>query len=295
MSRPFRIEFLTEAYQASYCTFSVKRVSHQKVDLGGYRDLIRNMVYRNAYSQTDQPQAVFPLCFDRNTQIFDTETKSGNPAREFGSQTGDVHLWIDPRDDKPIVPQKYFDSELWLQRRIEATLHIQKMVRGFLARNRMSTIKHLSHQIAEERTNLIDARRKHSEFTKMQEIEKRIHPKAKVDFQNLYKELNTWKSLQTQRVKEDKRLNEIEKHKIFRSILNTEIEMLQTLDKQFLQSNKQLKKEKIDTFLETLGKEKRWRNSDGRFNPVQTAFTTRASQLYQIYKQLHDYSLTLVN
>lgn len=106
--------------------------------------------------------------------------------------------------------------------------------------------------------------------------------------------MNNWKSLQTQRVKEDKRLSEIEKHKIFRSILSTEIEMLQTLDKQFLQSNKLIKKERTEQFLETLGRPKRWRNSDGRFNPVTTAYTIRASELYETYKQLQDYNMSLV-
>lgn len=294
MSRPIRIDFTSETSQAASCTFHVQRHAHSKADLGGYRDLFRNAVFRHGYSQTDQPSTTFPQCHDRDTQMFDTETKSTNVNREFGSQTGQVQLFIDSRSDRPMTPHKYFDSVLWLKRRHEATLYIQKMVRGFLARKRMSKIKFLSSQIAFERTFLSDVRRQQTENAKMQEIEKRIHPKVKTDFQNLYKELNNWKSQQTQRVKEDKRLNDIEKHKIFRSILNTEIEMLQTLDKQFLQSNKLLKKEKIDNFLETLGKEKRWRNSDGRFNPVQTAYTIRASHLHETYKCLHDFNLPVV-
>lgn len=293
MSRNCRIEFTSEGLPA-VCTFAVTRASHPKTDLGGYRDLMRNTVYRHAYSQTDQPVTNFPVCFERNTQIFDTETKPTNVPREFGSQTQDVQLWIDPRTDKPMVPQKYFASELWLQRRVEAALHIQKMVRGHLARQRMARIKLLSEQISQERTDLVETRRQETERAKMSEIEKRIRPRAKADFQSLYRELNNWKSQQTTRVKEDKRLGEPEKHKIFRSILNTEIEMLQTLDKQFLQSNKLLKKEKMDSFLESLGREKRWRNSDGRFNPVQTDFTVRASHLFEVYRKLHEFGLPVV-
>ena len=116
----------------------------------------------------------------------------------------------------------------------------------------------------------------------------------KTDFQNLYKELNVWKSTQTQKAKEDKKLTVVEKHKIFRSILNTEIEMLQTLDKQYLDSNKLIKKEKTDSFLETLGLPKKWRNSYGKENLVTTPFTVRASELFSIYKRLQDCSLSVV-
>ena len=119
--------------------------------------------------------------------------------------------------------------------------------------------------------------------------------KIKSDFQNLYKELNVWKSAQTQKVKEDKKLTEIEKHKIFRNILNTEIEMLQTLDKQFLDSNKLIKKERTEYFLETLGNPKKWVNSYGRNNFVTTAYTIRASELFEIYKRLQEYKTSVVS
>lgn len=76
--------------------------------------------------------------------------------------------------------------------------------------------------------------------------------------------------------------------------MGTEIEMLQTLDKQFLDSNKLIKKEKIDTFLETLGNAKRWKNSYGRDNLITTATTIRASELYEMYKKLQDQNLTVV-
>lgn len=130
-----------------------------------------------------------------------------------------------------------------------------------------------------------------SKNARIQEFDK----KAKSDFQNLYKELNNWKSTQTQKAKEDQKLSEGEKHKIFRTILNTEIEMLQTLDKQFLDSNKLIKKEKTEHFLETLGNAKKWKNSYGRNNLVTTPFTVRAFNLFSVYKKLQDWSLTVVD
>ena len=111
----------------------------------------------------------------------------------------------------------------------------------------------------------------------------------------MYKELNNWKSAQTARIKEDTKLNEAEKHKVFRSILNTEIEMLQTLDKQFLDSNKAIRKERTDAFLETLGNPKKWRNSNKRDNLVTTTYTLRAAELFGIYRRLQETGLSVVS
>lgn len=177
-SHTLRIDFISELFENLQMTFEVTRLAHPKAVLGGYRDLIRNMVYSNAFSQTDQPQQTRPLCFERDTQIFDLETKSANPLREFGSQTPSAELFVDGRTDKPMQPMKYFDSELWLRRRVEATLFIQKIIRGFLARRRMSNIKRISTQITQERHCLTENRRRVNEAAKMQEIDKRAHPKV---------------------------------------------------------------------------------------------------------------------
>lgn len=48
---------------------------------------------------------------------------------------------MDPREDKIIEPKPYFDSEMWLERRIKMALHIQCHIRAWFARRRAKELR----------------------------------------------------------------------------------------------------------------------------------------------------------
>jgi hypothetical protein len=52
----------------------------------------------------------------------------------MGTQMDYVGLYIDPRQDKLMTAQVYFDSEQWFEKREETVLFIQRLYRGFRAR-----------------------------------------------------------------------------------------------------------------------------------------------------------------
>ena len=54
--------------------------------------------------------------------------------REFGTQMEVIGLFIDKRQDKEIVPGKYFTAEQWEFKKESTVLYLQKMMRGFLVR-----------------------------------------------------------------------------------------------------------------------------------------------------------------
>jgi hypothetical protein len=54
--------------------------------------------------------------------------------REFGTQMDVVGLYIDPRQDKIMIPKKYFTAEEWSYKQDSTVLYLQRMMRGFLAR-----------------------------------------------------------------------------------------------------------------------------------------------------------------
>lgn len=89
-------------------------------------------------------------------------------------------------------------------------------------------------------------------------------------------------------------INDIEQKRILKSILNTEIEMLQTLDRKKLEANKIGNKKRVEIFFEEISKPKKWRNSYGRFNSIVTPFTTRAKELNELFKKIHDFTLGIV-
>jgi len=109
--------------------------------------------------------------------------------REFGTQMERVGIWIDTRTDKEIQPRMYFTSEMWEQRREEAALFIQRLVRGWFARKRTNALKKEKEEKRNEQIRLEEEFRRQEEIKHKKEIERRMHPRTKEDFDILYDEL----------------------------------------------------------------------------------------------------------
>lgn len=261
---------------------------YDKPDLGGLKDLQANREYYHAFSQTDQPPTDHATKYHRDTQTVDTETKGLKPKREAASQTLRGDLFIDTAYNKVMVPKKYFDSELWLQRRTLAARFIQKMIRGYFARKRMLRIKELKDRIVVEKTELKKQGILDEETAFKKRIQKRIAPKVSNDFEELYNELSIWKRDQLKVIKSNKAVNDDEKRKAYADLLNKEIEVLQAIDRMKASAAKVNKEEAINAFLEKLGKPKRWLIADKRYAEVVTPLTENAQRLYSLYRELTD-------
>lgn len=61
--------------------------------------------------------------------------------RENGTQMSSRQVYIDSRQDKPMVARQYFTSEMWKERRQEAALFVQRLVRSMLARHKTDQLR----------------------------------------------------------------------------------------------------------------------------------------------------------
>lgn len=100
-----------------------------------------------------------------------------------------VGLWLDPREDKLVQPRMYFTSEMWDQRREEAALFIQRLVRGWFARRITSNLKLEKEDKRNNQIKLEEDFRQKEEVKHKGEIERRMHPRTQDDFDILYDEL----------------------------------------------------------------------------------------------------------
>lgn len=99
-------------------------------------------------------------------------------------------LFIDTRTDKVMDNKTYFTSEMWEERREEAALFIQRVVRGMLARHKTNLLKRDKEKKRREELQSEEEFRKQEEVRHRKEIERRMHPKSKDDFKILYDELD---------------------------------------------------------------------------------------------------------
>ena len=173
------IDIFDEDSDISPASFEVVFRKYDKIDLGGYKDLDSGVEYTNNFCQTDLESKVIPVLNERHTQTIEVSTKSHNPKREFGCQTAkENELFIDERNDKVIVPGRYFDSNLWMKRRIQATIYIQKVARRYLARKRMRLIFGIHQRLLSYKNKLELENKNSKEMFLIEEIERRLKPKV---------------------------------------------------------------------------------------------------------------------
>ena len=267
--------------------------NNKKPDLGGLKDTENSKEYYHAFSQTDQVRKNYPILFSRATQKVPVSTQSSTIKREASTQCPRKDLFIDNRLVVEKIPKKYFNSELWKKRREIAALFIQKMIRGCLARKRMEKIKNLKKTIFMEKFNIKKNYLIEKENENQKKIQKRLKPKKKEDFENLYLELKKWKKNEIDRNKQNNLIPDKEKQNIFKMILTKEIELLQTIEKLKMEASHKNKIEYIHNFLKSLGKPKKWLNKNNRYSEVITPLTEIASNLYKLYSRLNKTEFTV--
>lgn len=231
---------------------------------------------------------------NKKTQTYEYSTKSSKVSREIGIQMEREGLYIDLRKDKFLDPKIYFTSEMWDERRKEATLYIQRHFRRILAKNRTNYLRKLKEDKIKEQLQKEEEYRKNDEIKHKKEIERRMHPRSKEDFSILFEELELWRVNEIEKIKNNSSLDENEKQKALKQILDKETELLQTIDRLKIIANKENKEAKIAAFLKSMSDPRKWkRKSDGRFTEVHDPFTTRAKELMDIYNGLKMRNLTI--
>jgi len=66
------------------------------------------------------------------------------------------------------------------------------------------------------------------------------------------------------------------------ALLKKEVRLLQTIDRLKNNASVKNKDERVTSFLETISAPKRWCKQDGQIVIVDTPFTTRARELYEL-------------
>jgi hypothetical protein len=70
--------------------------------------------------------------------------------REMGTQMEKENLFIDQRKDKVVETRMYFTSEMWEERREEAALYVQRLIRGWFARRRTNSLRDQRYKLQQE-------------------------------------------------------------------------------------------------------------------------------------------------
>lgn len=243
--------------------------------------------YHHATSQTDPPQngqGAQHIKFHRETQTAVLQTRTQQSVREQATQMPSGHFTTEDADEV-LRPLPYFDSEQLAELRVEKAIDLQRYTRGWFARAIAVAQLRAQDEAFAQAAASEEAQRKQAEVRHSQEIQRRMHPHAREDFDVLYTELEAWRLQETRRINEE-HSQEHARVEALSQLLLKEQKLLQTIDRLRLQANDENRDKRIRSTLQLMSSPKRWQMSDGEVAQVHTPFTTRAKELMELYNGL---------
>lgn len=269
-------------------TVDVEKATGPKPYLGGYRHKQTGRTYHHASCQSVEfgllPQRRnVEFLRNRDTQTYETKTRSCQSYREYGTQMKRVDLVMDDGGDVEIVSKRYFTASQMLELQRQKTLAIQRYWRGYLARRRTWGIRQrlYERQLAEEQSS-------HDTLLKQErrrqfEVERRVNPRSCKDFALLYNELEAWRAHEIAKVEQRVDVTEAERKAALADVLLKETKALQTIDRLKAAAATDGRAKRVGRMMGLMAQPKKWEVGDGELQEVHTPFTTRARELLDLY------------
>eukprot|EP00758_Cryptobia_borreli_P013659 Tbor_TRINITY_DN5853_c1_g7::TRINITY_DN5853_c1_g7_i1::g.7039::m.7039 len=279
-------EIIDNGINYSYVT--VVRGYDRKPFLGGFRHKKTESIFHHATTQCQfDPQVDgqvrdYSYKISRSTQTQGV-TRSCQTTRECGTQMSRVDILIDETYDRVVYAKPYFSADKLHALQVQKTIYIQALVRGWRARR---IAKKLRQERDEEELYLeLEYMHRKEEHTKkkMEEIDRRTHPRSAEDFAILHNELEAWRLQEVKRIEEANLLPE-ERRIAMMELLKKETKLLHTIDRLQLQASKENRTRRINHTLNKMSSAKIW-GDENTFNVV-TPLVVRAKELKDLYNGL---------
>mmetsp|Transcript_59218 Transcript_59218/g.163507 ORF Transcript_59218/g.163507 Transcript_59218/m.163507 type:complete len:479 (+) Transcript_59218:214-1650(+) len=277
---------------------SIEKAAAPTPYLGGYRHKKTGFKYHHACSQTpsgldkrigwNNPESKH----HRDTQTYETKTRSQMTQREYGTQMKRKDLYMDDAGDNEIVARPYFSAAQLHELKRDKTLVIQCYYRGYVARKRTWAMRealyleHLAEREAAEKSAAANEKRR------QYEVERRMNPKSLTDFELLYNELEAWRQKEMAAISA-LNLTDAEYKERMNDLLAKQSKALQTIDRLKVDASKHGHQQRVGRMLELMSKPKLWELGNGEVQEVHTASTERAQELMELYQGLNDTRLAI--
>ncbi len=261
--------------------------------IGGFRSQ-QGIEYHHAVTQTEERMAKKisnkPIVekYHRDSQTVQIKHSHTQSKREQATQMEKPGLFIDNSEDKiMIVREPYFDSKQLDSLRLDKTIKLQAYYRRWRARCLFAKMK--EEKIEKEKQEKLERERREEEEyeRRQQEMFRRMHPQSKEDFDILYTELEMWRQRETQRIKSKTNSTEEETKEEFKELIRKEVKLLQTVDRLKIKASKENKKNQITEQLSKMSEPKFVTNLDDTKTFIETPFTIRAKELWDLYEGLN--------
>ncbi|NXV78394.1 IQUB protein, partial [Atlantisia rogersi] len=277
---------LTDSDSFQDVVVKIERSTYHKPFLGGFKNRITGVEFHNAASQTipkKRPDKGIQL-FCRETQTVFEKNKPQQTKNTTSTQMTKVGLYVSNMTDKLLSPGKYLTAEEYHKRRLDAVIVIQTYFRRWHAINVVQNLREekrlrLAWEAQEELR-----KKKEKEEKLRREHEQRLNAKTQEDFELLYHALELWRQEEADHI--NKTLTGPERQATFCGLLEREAQLIASIGRHKLNADEENQQKAVLRFLNKCARPKRWKTYDGKITEMDTPYTLRARDLFEIYKSI---------
>ncbi|XP_049806972.1 IQ and ubiquitin-like domain-containing protein [Schistocerca nitens] len=266
----------------------------RKPFIGGYRHKGTGVEYHHAFSQTQPIQRDLSQeeRMQRETQtVYYCDKNTGMTIAEKYTQIRQQDYFIPCIHDRIIVPQKYISAQDRMQMEAfeDKVVTIQRYIRGWLARRKISQIKeNLKHCIDWE-TKEIQIQEEERETHLKHNAQRMTFPKTRADFNMLYNMVERWRKSEVMRILATT-TTEAPKRVEFCSLLEKEIQLLSSIENHRIAIKEEALHKRELEIINKCSEPITWRGYKGLIISMDTIRTQRAREMRDLYLALsqHD-------
>ena len=232
----------------------IERVSERKPFLGGYRNSQTKEEYLNASTQTKRPQkpdnGIQKFC--RDTQTIVSNHIKLQTRQDMSTQMTKPGVFVSRVQDKLLTPKRYQTAEQRLAIIEKNVIIIQKYFRRWLAKRKFTLLKLAYEQRVKWEKDKQIQKIKDIESRRQNDINRRLKPRTKDDFEILYAALEKWRLEEIEKINMDK--TGAARKAALAMLVDQEAELIATIERYKIEANKENKDKNIQILLEKVKK-----------------------------------------
>ena len=228
----------------------IERTAQKKPFLGGFKNKFNGKVFFNASCQT-----VKPLKINTDVQKFcrDTQTIVSNhiqlqTRQDMSTQMTKPGVFVSRVKDKLITPRPYQTAAELHEIRVNSVITIQKYFRRWYAKRRFNEIRMAYDERVRWEKEKEMKRLKDVDERRQNDVNRRLNPKTKDDFEILYSALEKWRFEELSKINATK--TGAARKAALAMLVDQEAELIGTIERYKIEASKENKEKQIQQLLE---------------------------------------------
>merc|ERR1712167_152512 len=254
--------------------------------LGGFKNTNTNTEYHNVSMQT-APKKWSPSTMtlpngkiieieqnSRETQTVFLKNRVTQTKKDGSTQMTTKECFVSCVEDKIVTPGVYETADEFHEKRLQAVIKLQSFYRKWQAMQLVDGIRRDRETRMLFEREQFENRRLAKEQRMQTELERRLNPKTRADFEMLFTALEKWRKTEETKIKEQCTGAE-EKMAMF-ELLERETELIASINRHRSKASEDNKLMKNIKLLEKTAAPKKWKAYDGRTTEMLSQFQPRA-------------------